>query len=177
MLLLQGVNCIRWLPKWGHLLLSASLDNTVKIWDVYDSLQKNCHSCYSLLFCCYSHALVVLILALKFGLLWVIIQSGIPIVSVYAPTTVTHRCLLLNFHIVMRIRCTVSIQRSSARPASHYTIHFVGVFSKHFFQGVRSVTFNSDGTQFFSTSYDKLIRLWDTETGYSTHHVVSCSAL
>ncbi|KAK2716022.1 pre-mRNA-processing factor 17-like [Artemia franciscana] len=32
-------------------------------------------------------------------------------------------------------------------------------------QGVRDVNFNNDGTQFLSTSFDRYIKLWDTETG------------
>lgn len=32
-------------------------------------------------------------------------------------------------------------------------------------QAVRDVTFNNDGTQFLSASYDRYTKLWDTETG------------
>ena len=32
-------------------------------------------------------------------------------------------------------------------------------------QGIRDVQFSNDGRKFLSTGYDKVIKLWDTETG------------
>ena len=32
-------------------------------------------------------------------------------------------------------------------------------------QAVRDVNFNNAGTEFLSASYDKMVKLWDTETG------------
>jgi pre-mRNA-processing factor 17 len=32
-------------------------------------------------------------------------------------------------------------------------------------QAVRDVNFNNTGTEFLSASYDKMVKLWDTETG------------
>ena len=32
-------------------------------------------------------------------------------------------------------------------------------------QGVRDINFSNDGRQFLSSSYDRVVKLWDTETG------------
>ncbi|KAJ3003651.1 UNVERIFIED_CONTAM: hypothetical protein HDU68_005576, partial [Siphonaria sp. JEL0065] len=90
----KGVNQIKFLPQTAHLLLSASMDSKVKLWDVYNE----------------------------------------------------RRCLRT----------------------------FMG-HSK----AVKAIDFSKDGKRFLSCSYDKWIKLWDTETGqcirsFSTRRIPNC---
>eukprot|EP00049_Salpingoeca_infusionum_P011764 m.206228 g.206228 ORF g.206228 m.206228 type:complete len:563 (+) comp15020_c0_seq2:3914-5602(+) len=81
----KGVSAIRFIPGTAHLLLSAGLDNKVKLWEVY----------------------------------------------------------------------------GERRPVMTYLGHT---------QGVRDISFNYDGTKFVSAGYDRVVRLWDTETGKCLSH-------
>lgn len=76
----KPISATRYFPRTAHLVLSSSLDKTVKLWEVYKE----------------------------------------------------RRCIMT------------------------YSGHMLGV---------RDVTFNPDGEKFLSSSYDKFIRLWDSETG------------
>lgn len=46
-------------------------------------------------------------------------------------------------------------------------------------EAIRDLAFNNDGTQFLSASYDRWIKLWDTETGkciqrFTTNKIPYC---
>jgi len=91
----KGVNAIAFFPRYGHLLLSASLDATVKIWDVLGD--RRCMRTY------HGHSL-----------------------------------------------------------------------------GVKGIDFSSDGSRFLSCSFDRHVRMWDTETGaclgtYTNRKVPNCA--
>lgn len=91
----KGINVIRWFPRSAHLILSGSMDNKVKLWEVYKN--KRCIRTYS-----------------------------------------GHK------------------------------------------QAIRDVNFNNSGDHFLSASYDRYIKMWDTETGqcvnrFSNKKMVFCA--
>jgi pre-mRNA-processing factor 17 len=91
----KGVSALRFLPRTGHLLLSVSMDSTIKIWGVWPPSR----------------------------------------------------------------RCLRTIYGHAA--------------------AIKDVSFNADGSQFVTTSFDRFVKLWDTETGkcisrHSTGKVANC---
>ncbi len=145
----KGVNAIRFFPATGHLLLSAGLDGKVKIWDVFGS--GKCMRTY-----------------LGFSK-----ARGNPArarlraCAARVPACVTHsRASPARAGLCALWQCPHERDARERRPLRLPAAHGCGAPERGArAQGVRDINFSNDGRRFLSSSYDKVVKLWDTETG------------
>ncbi|KAH8584667.1 transducin WD-40 repeat family [Cryptosporidium sp. chipmunk genotype I] len=166
-----GVQAIRFIPKTGHLLLSAGLDSQIKIWssdnkciyiyhghknavrDIqFSNRQRNCKSFYS---CGYDRQ--ILFWDAEYGKIkWKISNGKTPYCVSVDPNN--EQSIIVGF---------------SNKKAIQYDTRsneVVQVYNEH--QGaVNTVTFCEDGKKFVTTSDDKKMFVWDVGMPIVVKHI------
>jgi WD40 repeat protein len=158
----KGVNRVRFFPTYGHILLSASMDTTIKIWDMRNDHERQC------LRTMYGHTQAVREVAFN--------SDGKTFLSCGYDKVVRHwdtetgACLArLNNGVHLVLRAVLSARRELvlAGGADNYIYQWdmranevVQTYTEH--QGaVNTVTFFDQNRRFMSTSDDKKIFLWE----------------
>jgi pre-mRNA-processing factor 17 len=165
----SGVNAVRFFPKSGHLLLSASMDGKVKIWDVYH--ERSCLRTYI------GHRKGVKNAVFNYDGTQFLSCSLDKYVKLW--DTETGKCSL-------RLQHDNSAYCMAVNPNDH-NILLTGLSDSKILQwdlrsgqisqkydqhtgAVHSITFLEQNNQFVSTSEDKTVRLWELNTPVSIRY-------
>ncbi|KAJ1450191.1 WD40-repeat-containing domain protein [Pelagophyceae sp. CCMP2097] len=162
----KGVQAIRLFPKLGHLLLSASLDGSIKIWDVYN--ERECKRTYK------GHSEAVRDVTFcqgtapgsrfascgfdRFSRVWDT-ETG-TVLHTLSPNR--KMCYCVDFfpqdeNILLAGASDNRIYQWDLRVSSE---NYVQEYNHHL-QPVNSITFIDDDKRFVSTSDDKKIFIWE----------------
>ncbi|KAH7646919.1 transducin WD0 repeat family [Cryptosporidium bovis] len=169
----MGVQSIRYIPITGHLLLSASLDSNIKIWDTihknkcifiyhghsnavreiqFASQRRNCNSFYS---CGYD----------KQTILWDIEYGRIIWKSDIGKTPY---CVAI--HPTNENSIIVGYSNKKAIQYDIRTDEIIQEYSEHL-GAINSITFCENGKRFITTSDDKKMFVWDYGTPIVVKHI------
>lgn len=156
----KGVAAIRWVPPVGHMLLSAGMDSKVKIWDVFNSRKcmQTCALCHPTPTPTHPptprpRPLRAFARAL---------QPGPTPVPCHPPThppnahTEPSARALRPSPTPVPCRGPLPPPPSAPPPGRRYQGHSAAV---------RDICLTNDGRRFLTCSYDRYMKLWDTETG------------
>ncbi|KAF7457719.1 G-protein beta WD-40 repeat containing protein [Cryptosporidium felis] len=168
----MGVQSIKYVPVTGHLLLSASLDSQIKIWNTNDNKciyiyhghnnavrdiqfsnnKRNCGNFYS---CGYDRQL--LLWDIEFGkILWRNINKSTPYCISVHPAN--EKSIIVGYNNKKALQFDVRSKDSVQEYAEH--------------QGaVNSVTFCENGDKFVTTSDDKKMFVWDYGVPIVVKHI------
>jgi len=156
----KGVSCTRFFPNSGHLLLSASMDTTVKIWDVLDD--KSCIRTYM------GHGQAVRDAAFSHDGTEFLSASYDRKIRLWNTETGQCICTFTNGKIPYVVRYNPERHHDFLSGGSDKKIIQWDIRSKHITQeydqhlgAVNSVCFIDDNRRFVSSSDDKSLRIWE----------------